>query len=211
MNKDREGIVFGLMTPEEQAEILAIPKNALQVLGVESKWGLPSCPTASHPYPCYAYRTKPAPLPKLTLEWIESHGSWPEGAKIAVVNDNGSGWFGECKDAQPISREWQPIGGPYDWVCVNSTVLFDSTDWHNSLIRRPVAKKKVPLSREEWYEIRAVRQDNREFRILEVSSDGQAIRYRTNDCWTTEGFASSSFIGVRWDGTLVPLYREVEA
>lgn len=129
-----EGVVFGLLPPEEQEKLQKAEK--VQVY-YDKGW----CDDdTKNRYSTIAYRIAPPALPRLTLEWIEGHGGWPPMTKIAVVNDDGYAHFGSDYDAQPVSGGgWGGIG--QIWTMIPGK--FDATDWRNSLIMRPDPKKRL--------------------------------------------------------------------
>lgn len=72
-------------------------------------------------------------LPKLTAE-VFDRPDCPEDAKIAVVNEDGSAFWGSFNTARPT------FGGGWDgengsWFSIPGK--WDSSDWQNSLIERP--------------------------------------------------------------------------
>lgn len=92
-------------------------------------------------------------LPKLTVEALKERGiEWPVWAKIAVVNADGSGAFGdshiqgiylnkECFGSVIPDAVWTKIPGG----------KWDNTDWRNSPMERPAAVKfSLTTELPEW-------------------------------------------------------------
>jgi hypothetical protein len=72
-------------------------------------------------------------LPKLTAE-VFDRPDCPVDAKIAVVNEDGSAYWGSFNTARPNFRGgWDGENG--SWFSIPGK--FDSSDWQNSLIKRP--------------------------------------------------------------------------
>jgi hypothetical protein len=78
-------------------------------------------------------------LPKLTAE-VFDRPDCPVDAKIAVVNRNGSAYWGSFNIARPdFLGGWTGEGS---WFYIPGR--WDSSDWQNSLIERPVKENKLP-------------------------------------------------------------------
>ena len=109
-------------------------------------------------------------LPKLTTE-VFDRPDCPEDAKIAVVSKNGSAHWGMCNDAKPdflggwtsVKGSWFPIPGRWD-----------SSDWQNSLIERPVKENKLPKLTTEVFD----REDCPEWaKYAAVNADGKVVLF----------------------------------
>ena len=88
------------------------------------------------------------PLPKLTAE-VFDRPDCPEDVKIAVVNKNGSAFWGSFNTAKPdFLGGW--VGENGSWFSIPGK--WDSSDWQNSLIERPVKETKLP----DWCEVDAI-------------------------------------------------------
>lgn len=108
------------------------------------------------------------PLPKLTAE-VFDRADCPEWAKYAVVNMHGTGFFYENEPSYGTENYkglWYVDTGR---TRVMQDIIFDSTDWQNSLVERP-AKLPDWCKVGEWVYITAF---NTYFKVDKV--DGSFI------------------------------------